>query len=249
VKGFLAALGLLTIIRVPGASADGDSIARGAPWFPIVGLVIGAALAGTDRLLGGAPPHVAATLVVVLWATLTGFLHLDGTADSCDALIASVPRERRLEIIRDPRIGAFGAAGLMLLLLLKVEGLASIQRGASAAALFIAPSLARWAVLAAARQPLARPGGMAAALRPGATLPVAIGSAAVPAALLVFLGLEAPLAPILAAVLGLAAAGAIVLAARSRMGGVTGDILGFLIEATEAGVIVAFALAPARGVA
>jgi adenosylcobinamide-GDP ribazoletransferase len=244
VKAILAALGLLTIVRVPGAAASGDAIARGAPWFPAIGLAIGAALAGAACLLAAAPPLLAAALIVVLWAALTGCLHLDGAADSCDALLASASRERRLEILRDPRIGAFGAAGLALLLIVKVASLASISRAAAAGALTLAPCLARWAALAAARQPLARPDGMAAALRPGATLPAVLGSAAVPAAAAALIGPRAALA----AGAGLAAACAVVIAARARIGGVTGDILGLLIEAAEVGVLAAFALAaPAHG--
>jgi adenosylcobinamide-GDP ribazoletransferase len=247
VKGLLAALGLLTVVRVPGAAAaaGSDAIARGAPWFAAVGLAIGAVLAGADRLLSGVQPFLAAALIVLLWAILTGGLHLDGAADSCDALLAEASRERRLEILRDSRIGSFGAAGLSLLLILKVASLAGIPRGSAAGALLLAPSLARWAALAAARQPLARPDGMAAALRPGATLPVIVASAAVPAAAVVLIGPSAAAA----AAAGLAAAGAVVLLARARIGGVTGDVLGLLIEASELGVLLAFALARPQGAA
>src|SRR5690606_5310276 len=107
------------------------------------------------------PDMLRGVLVVALWAVLTGGLHLDGLADCCDALPAAVSRERRLEILRDPRIGAFGATGPFLFLLLKSSTIAALV--SPVPALILAPAWARWLLLLAARQPAARPGGMGAA--------------------------------------------------------------------------------------
>src|SRR5688572_17571725 len=115
-KTLFAAFGLLTAIRVPVTSDDG-LVARSAIWFPMVGLIIGLLLAGGWFLLSSAPPLVGAGLIVLSWAAVTGGLHLDGLADSCDALFVPATPERRLEVLRDPRTGAFGSAGLCLFLI------------------------------------------------------------------------------------------------------------------------------------
>ena len=72
--------------------------------------------------LTGRASLLAAALVLVVWAALTGALHLDGWADCCDALFVPVDRARSLEIMKDPRVGGFGVVGLMLLLLVKLGG-------------------------------------------------------------------------------------------------------------------------------
>src|SRR5688572_27216434 len=106
VRDFLCAVGFLTIVPVPAGSPGG--LGRSAVWFPAVGLLLGLMLAAVDAALVRLfPPFLAAAILVALWALLTGGLHLDGLIDSCDALLASAPRERRLEILRDPHRGAF----------------------------------------------------------------------------------------------------------------------------------------------
>src|SRR5262245_61596780 len=94
---------------------------RAALWFPLIGFGLGLVLAGgllLFRLFFS--PALAAALTVAAWAALTGGLHLDGLADCCDGLLATATPERRLEIMRDPRLGAFGVTGLTLFLILKV---------------------------------------------------------------------------------------------------------------------------------
>ena len=145
VGDFLQAVAFLTIIPVRARSSGG--LGRAAAWFPLVGLLLGAILAAAQAgLVRIFPPLLSASLLVALWAILTGGLHLDGLIDSCDALPASVPRERRLEILRDPHRGAFGVAGLALFIVLKTAALAGL-RPPAAVALLLAPTLARWAVL------------------------------------------------------------------------------------------------------
>ena len=119
-KYLLTAFNLMTTIHLP-ASKDwqtGDS-GRASVWYPFVGLVIGALTwlvwMGASRLF---PSLVAGILTLVVWVALTGGLHLDGLADSCDGLLASTSVERRLEIMKDPRLGVFGGIGLILVLLL-----------------------------------------------------------------------------------------------------------------------------------
>ena len=112
------------------------------------------------------PPLVAGILTLILWVTLTGGLHLDGLADCCDGLLASTTVERRLEIMKDPRLGAFGGIGLLLVLMLKAATLSSLTPQ-SGFGIILTASLARWCILPAGLLPLARPSGMGADFKAG----------------------------------------------------------------------------------
>jgi cobalamin synthase len=117
-KGYLAGIladfalawRLLTVIPLPFPAEDFTRPAGpAAAYFPLVGLVLGLVLAGADWLLALALPQgVAATLLLVVWVGLTGMLHLDGFMDACDGLLPPRDPDRRLEIMKDSRVGAFG---------------------------------------------------------------------------------------------------------------------------------------------
>ena len=157
------AFGLMTTLPVslPHDWSAGDS-GRVSVWYPLVGLVIGALtwLAWKGAMLIF-PPLVGGMIALLIWVLLTGGLHLDGLADCCDGLLASTSVERRLEIMKDPRLGTFGGIGLILVLFLKAAALTSLTPNSSLGIL-LAASLARWCILPAALLPLARPSGMAA---------------------------------------------------------------------------------------
>src|SRR5512134_1909173 len=139
------AFGLMTTlpIKLPDEWSAGDS-GRASVWYPFVGVVIGGltwlAWKGAVLLF---PPLVAGVITLVVWVALTGGLHLDGLADCCDGLLASTSVERRLEIMKDPHVGAFGVIGLILVLLLKAAALTSV----SSFGILLAASLARWCIL------------------------------------------------------------------------------------------------------
>ncbi len=183
-------------------------------------------------------PLLSAALVVALWAALTGGLHLDGLADCGDGLLAAVSPERRLEIMRDPRLGTFGGATLILYLLLKTFAIASLPVP-SIIAFLLAPAIARWLILLVAVQPSARPGGLGAAFKQGLNRTVYVGAAIIPIILIVLGGWRAVVAAV-AAHLG---ALIIVRVARSRLGGITGDVLGLTVEVSELIILLAFAAA------
>src|SRR3954469_40679 len=127
VKAAVAAVTFLT--RFPlgrFVATDGHDIARGAPFFPVVGAAVGAAGAGAALLLQPPlSPFLAAALATALTVALTGAFHLDGLADTLDAT-GGLTRERSLEIMRDSRIGSFGAAGLALALVVRVAVIAQL---------------------------------------------------------------------------------------------------------------------------
>jgi adenosylcobinamide-GDP ribazoletransferase len=143
---FGEALRFLTIIPQPWLPPMSERSAVVAiPWFPAAGLLIGALLLPVGWL-GGLfwGPLVQAALIVVAWGAITGGLHLDGLSDSFDAVMSWRPRERKLEIMKDSRIGAMGAIALVAVLLLKVVFLAGAGPIWWQAAL-LAPVLGRWA--------------------------------------------------------------------------------------------------------
>jgi adenosylcobinamide-GDP ribazoletransferase len=181
------------------------------------------------------PPFVAGIVAVIVWVLLTGGLHLDGLADCCDGLLASASVERRLEIMKDPHIGAFGVIGLVLVLFFKAATLASLTSDSSLGIL-LAASLARWCILPAALLPLARPNGMAADFVLGFQRFYILSGAAIPMLITIILGGRG----FLSAFVGLTAAASVLLLARSRIGGITGDVFGMIIEIVETAVLLAF---------
>jgi len=142
------AAAFLTIIPVGGDSASTSEVSASFGWFPLIGFILGAILAGADYLLAFfIPDAVRSTLLVLILATITGAVHLDGLADTVDALGAGGDRLRALTILRDSRIGTFGAAAVFFVLALKVAALASASHSRRLA-LYLAPGIARWAMVA-----------------------------------------------------------------------------------------------------
>lgn len=209
-------------------------------WFPVVGAAIGLTVGGVWWLAARAwPAPAAAAVVVAVDVALTGYLHLDGLVDSADGLLPPMPAERRLAVMADPRIGAFGAVTLGAVLLLRFGALAS-----SAPALLVVGGLwcgSRSAMAVVARSsPYVRPGGLAAAFvdpprgatgfapaggrgRLGVLLPPALVGAVVSVGLAVVGRGVHGLVAIGAEMVGVAA---VVVLARRRIGGFTGDVLG-----------------------
>ena len=111
---------------------------------------------------------VRSVVVLVVSALLTGMLHLDGFVDCCDALLGTRGVERRLEILRDSRVGAYGAIGAALLCLGRFAAIESLPVGIRAFALVAAPLLGRWAIVyAVVRYPLSAANGRRHAVSDG----------------------------------------------------------------------------------
>jgi adenosylcobinamide-GDP ribazoletransferase len=242
VKYFKLALGFLTAIPISTDPPQPGDLGRAALWFPLVGLGLGAILASAFYGLSFLfQPLLVSALVVALWATLTGGLHLDGLADCCDGLFATATPERRLEIMRDPRLGSFGVIGLVLFFILKVLALtfATLDAPATHVLLMLfAPALARWLILPVALQPQARAGGLGADFASGLKPIILVLSALVPLALIIIGGPRF----IIAALVACLSTGVIILIARSRLGGVTGDVFGLTVELAELAILLVFAV-------
>ena len=237
---------LLFSTRIPLPHAEpvgGGEIAHASWALPVVGAAIGLAGAvvyGVAYRLG-LPPLVGAALAVATTLIVTGGLHEDGLADTADGF-GGRDRERRLEIMRDSRIGTFGAAALVVSLLLRTAALASLAGpGAVALALIAAHAGARAMMPAFLRLvPAARPDGLAAdAGRPtrnSAVVAAALGIAVV----MLALGVTRGLAACLLLLAGFAAVRSLCLAA---IGGQTGDVAGALEQIGEIAVLLAAAAA------
>jgi adenosylcobinamide-GDP ribazoletransferase len=237
-----AAAGALTFLtRVPlerVVAVDGADVARGSVLFPVVGAGVGA-LGGAFALLAAhaLPAFTAAALACSATVLLTGALHVDALADTADAAGAST-RERALEVMRDSRIGSFGASAIVLDLLIKVGALtALVDRGGVLAAFVAAGALSRAsAPVLAARLPYPRAGG-----GPGSVLTGRV--AGVTAVVAVALGVGLAVVATGTDALPLAGAAACVtlllgFVYRGWLGGATGDCLGAASELIETTVLV-----------
>jgi adenosylcobinamide-GDP ribazoletransferase len=228
------AITFLTILPVPRrGEATPVELAAAMAWFPAVGLILGGILALTAALLP-APftPPAAAAILVALLIGLTRGLHLDGLADTLDGLGGGRTPADALRIMKDHAVGAFGAAGLVAVLLLKYGLLTAALSRQNLPLLLIFPVVSRFAmVLLAYLSPYARPeGGLGQAmttLTTGRTLAWAAGSAVVVAA---GLGGRAGLYSLAGVAL---LSGVLAAYFRRRLGGVTGDVCGAVNELTE----------------
>ncbi len=234
VRPLLLAVGALTTVRVPlrGEVAK-EELRAATAFYPLVGLLVGAVPALV--LLLPLPPVPLATLALLAWVLMTGALHLDGWADCCDAAFApplaseAATRERRLNILKDPRLGTFGVVGLGLLLLGKWTALVY----ATPIAPLLAAPVARWAMVHALRaHPAARVDGLGAAIAGHGRLWTATG--VLMAVVLPLVGTSGD--PLRLAIVVIAGAAAALLLGEwlaRRFGGVTGDVCGALGEMAE----------------
>jgi len=229
-----SALGFLTVVGGPAPPDD-----RAPAWFGVVGAVVGLAVGASWWVAGELwPPLLAAVIAVGVDAALTGFLHLDGLADSADGLLPPVDRARRLAIMAAPDVGAFGVAALVVVLVARVAALAALSPDVALVAGLWAASRSGMA-LTMALVPYARVGGLADGFSGRSATPAAVTALAALAVVVAALGGWAGPATALATVAGFAAV--VALAAR-KVGGYTGDVLGAAgVVAETVGLIVAAA--------
>lgn len=230
---FALAWRLLTIIPLPFLPTAADRPAGwAAAYYPLVGLMLGLALAGAGQLFFfSLPPGLAAALLLAQWAGLTGLLHLDGFMDSCDGLLPPRDPARRLEIMKDSRVGAFGVVGVILLLLIKFNALAALPPAYRMPALIVIPALARWAMTwAMARYPLARREGTSVFFSAGLGWRQVIAAALIAgAAALILMNWWG----VVMLVLTWLVMTGIARLAMTRIAGLTGDVYGTICEVTE----------------
>ena len=260
------ALGTLTAVRVPAPAAVTSRVAgRAMLLAPAVGAILGlvaAVVLDGVRLLAG--PHrpsttvdlLASALALTALALLTRGLHLDGLADTADALGVkgddAGARGRRLAVMRAPDVGAFGVATLVLTLLVQAAALTECAvSGFGTISLVIAATTGRLAATwcCTASTPPARPAGLGAAVAGtvGRVPAVAVTALVLAGAALLGLvdddrGVRVSATLVVAVLLGLAVPRVVLRRAVARFGGITGDVLGAVVEVSTATVLVAIAL-------
>jgi len=141
---------------------SGRELARSQGFFPLVGLLLGLALAGVDAGLSLIwPEALASAFLIAFLLVLTGAMHMEGFLDTCDGLLGGHNREQRLQIMRDRHVGAFAVAGGISLILLKWGALISLPQPARFPVLVLFPVLSRWSMALALRVfPYARSEGL-----------------------------------------------------------------------------------------
>jgi adenosylcobinamide-GDP ribazoletransferase len=243
-RELVAAIRFLSVLPTPGSALlfDKDETAPrlviGCEYFPLVGLLLALLLWLLTLLFSRLIPQLAlAALLVVALVMLTGGLHLDGLMDSCDGLFGGRTHERKLEIMRDSRVGSFGVLGAVCVLLLKFALLASIPMPSLPLALLLVLPSARWSMALALRVfPPARPTGLGAAYHQAITTRrlLITGLIALVIALVTgrFIGL-------IVWVTGSLVALAIGLWITKGIGGLTGDSYGAIDEVAEVVMLLA----------
>jgi adenosylcobinamide-GDP ribazoletransferase len=247
VPGALLALGTVTAIPVPPPDRVDRDVARTAMLlapFAVLPVALASAGVAAGLALLGVPPVAAGVVCVALVALGTKAIHLDGLADTSDALGVPGDRDRALDIMKRGDVGPMGAASLVLVLALQAACLGDIVArpwGWAVATIGLAASRCALAVCCASPVPAARPGGLGKAV--AGTVPVV--AALVNCALWTGLAGLVTLSPwgAVAVIVGqLAGAGLLALCVR-RFGGITGDVLGAAVEVSAAVVLLGLTLA------
>ena len=230
---YIIAMQFLTIIQLPfDTRCQKEDLGRATACFPLVGLTIGGLLVGLNWLIEPwLNPALTAALLITTLAAVTGALHLDGLADVCDGLAARGTPERFLAVMKDSHVGAVGAVGLVLGLLLKWQALLAVPAEIMWPALLLFPTLGRCAqAVALAGAKHARLDGLGATIIQGmATKHLFIALIITVAACLLLLPVKGMIA--------LTAVFAVTLVIKgyfqNRLGGLTGDIVGCISEIAE----------------
>jgi adenosylcobinamide-GDP ribazoletransferase len=216
-----------------------DQLGRAAGWFSFVGALIGFITAGMFILCRIIfPDFLAAALSLAVWIILSGGLHLDGVADCCDSLFVSAEKDRRLEIMSDPHHGTFGTIGLIVLILVKFAALYSLPVKYMLFGLPFACALSRWLLLPAGRQPNAKPGDLGESYSGGLKSRDMIWGVIPVIILAVLTGWISISTTILVVVFTIL----LISFTRSKLDGITGDVLGFIVELSETLVLISLCI-------
>lgn len=238
-----AAIRFLTIIPVPGdGEKDGSFFGGALFYFTITGIIIGAGGALFSYLLAGLlPPLVAAVILTIFLSVVSGFLHLDGLADSFDGLLSARPAHQCLEIMRDSRVGVMGAAAIAAVFLLKAATIFSIDHQELIVAMLIVPAAGRTSIVAMMLiLPYARKNnGLGELFYTGVNRWAAIVSFLVLGALTL---LFSPSRFFLIFFVLILTVGIFSWICKTKMGGATGDTLGAVCELSETTILLSFCM-------
>jgi len=240
IRSLRAAVSFLTVL--PVANVDGSPGERlGRAYFPAIGAFIGLAAGAVFAALSSVTtPLLAAAGGVAVLSVLTGAMHLDGLADSADGLLGGGDVTRRLEKMRDPRLGSFGVTAIVVVLLLEVAAISAMSPARGLAALVVAGALSRLATLSVVTfVPYVRPSGLGVAASEARHRGTDFAFGAATAAIVC--AIDWRRAAIALPLVGLTALGISTLA-RRRVGGATGDVCGATAELCQLATLLVFAI-------
>jgi adenosylcobinamide-GDP ribazoletransferase len=247
--GLRLAASLLTVLPLGYRPPDEVTAHRAARLQPVVGAGLGLLAAGVLRGLVAlqAPALLAGVLTVAVLVLITRGMHIDGLADTTDALGSYRGPEGALAIMKSPEVGPFGVAALVLVLGLEVAGFAALAGTGRWLAAGVAVAAGRVAMSWACRRglPAARPNGLGAMWADSVPVPVAAGWAVLAAVVAAFAVPHRPWQGPLAVLLSVAAIELLGRHARRRFGGSTGDVMGASGELATALAVAVFALGAA----
>lgn len=243
IQPFLVALQFLTIIpvRLP-ETAYVNTRHYSLACYPLVSLLLGMMLAGCAWLGRDVDTELMALVLLLLWVTVTGGLHLDGLADAADAWIGGHGDcERTLMIMKDASCGPMAVTAIVMLLLFKYVTLNLLLEKNAWLLIFMIPVFARTGIMAVILHvPYVRSDGLGRSLASDSAPGVTWSAIGIVLLLLIYLDLSAALIGLAITII---TALIIVVLAKRRLGGMTGDIYGALIEITEVALLSGFILA------
>lgn len=219
-----------------------DSFSQSVKFFPIIGGIIGLLLAGivygAQALWGtNLPMHLLAIGLILIEIIITGGLHCDGLMDTIDGVFSGKPREKMLEIMKDSRVGAFGAMSFCLLIFIKYSLIMDMDSMLLPLAILVMPIVGRMAVVVAITlYPYARAEGLGKAFYQSAHKYTLYVAGILSSLLLIPLGKIV----IISGVIGIAFAFLFSEYVSKRLGGLTGDVYGAIIELTEIVTLLVF---------
>jgi len=258
-KSFLLMLGFFTRLPVPKAGFTEERYEKAVKLMPLVGLVIGAILVLIAFVLGllAVPAFIRGAIVLCAYIFLTGGLHFDGLADTCDGVFSGRTREQSLSIMKDSRIGVFGTLGIFLTGLFYFAMFSEVN----ITAILVFPVVGRaCCLISASRAPYARVEGMGKAVSKAGG-PVAVAASVISifiASILTFplymltaepeeqsvvlLAVVPVICSLIAAVAAIIVTACITVTFKKRLGGVTGDTFGAVIEVSSVVYLLVFIL-------
>jgi len=234
VSDLALAISFCTRIPIGALAGDDPNLARASWAMPVAGVIVGvtSALAYWAAFRLGVPQLAAAAIGLAAAMLITGCLHEDGLADTADGFGGGASRERKLEIMRDSRIGTFGVCALIVSFALRWRTLASIATPFWVAAALVAAHVAARAILPGFMRfiPPGRPDGLSAqAGRPPVESVIVAAIIGV-----IVLGIAlGPIATVWAIILLALAAVFMAWLATRQIGGQTGDVLGAVEQIGE----------------
>ncbi len=241
-NALLMSFGFMTALPIPQRKEWSDlDFGWSAVFYPLTGALIGLGAAAALRLFSAvfAGP-IASFLALIIWILLSGGLHWDGLADCFDGFGCSASPERRLEIMKDSRLGTYGALGIFCSLILKWLCLWQLPDNKFLIFFALVGASARWSMLFLLSRPLANPNGMAAMLKQHCPKRVLLYALPLPLLLALLYG---PFG-FLYLLISLFSTALLGLIAGKKIGGINGDVLGFSIELAEIVLLLAAQVIP-----